>query len=263
MRRHLLEGSIRRAGSRVRIVAQLIDAETDRHLWAETYDRDLTDIFAIQSDVALRIAGALEAELSHEEGDPDQEAAHRRRAGVTSSIWMGRHCLGPMGPTKGLFQGHHALRAGDRRATRDYALGMTAVLAVPSTPSSGLVVVAVVTPAWRKAFRKGEGRGGHKALEDSIPYFPMRMRCWRILKMSCDYDWTGAEGGIPNGRSSSKLPSAAFAYDLRYGLMLSSLGRYGRGNRGHQESRAHELTLVTQPHWTIATKRTLRAGRYR
>ncbi|HSR92992.1 MAG TPA: protein kinase, partial [Gemmatimonadales bacterium] len=63
----LLEGSIRRAGNRVRIVAQLVDAETDRQLWAETYDRDLTDIFAIQSDVALRIAGALEAELSHEE----------------------------------------------------------------------------------------------------------------------------------------------------------------------------------------------------
>src|SRR5207247_3485222 len=46
----LLEGSVRRAGNRVRIVAQLVDAETDQHLWAETYDRDLADIFAIQSD---------------------------------------------------------------------------------------------------------------------------------------------------------------------------------------------------------------------
>src|SRR6185437_16289660 len=55
----LLEGSVRRAGSRVRIVAQLIDAESDRHLWAETYDRELNDIFAIQSDVALHIASAL------------------------------------------------------------------------------------------------------------------------------------------------------------------------------------------------------------
>ncbi len=64
---NLLEGSVRRAGSRVRIVAQLIDAGTDQHLWAETYDRDLTDIIAIQSDVALQIAGALEAELSSEE----------------------------------------------------------------------------------------------------------------------------------------------------------------------------------------------------
>ncbi len=63
----LLEGSVRRAGSRVRIVAQLMDAETDRHLWSETYDRELTDIFAIQSDVALHIAEALEAELTQDE----------------------------------------------------------------------------------------------------------------------------------------------------------------------------------------------------
>ncbi len=60
----LLEGSVRRVGDRVRIVAQLIDAETDQHVWAETYDRQLTDVFAIQSDVALHIAAALKAEIS-------------------------------------------------------------------------------------------------------------------------------------------------------------------------------------------------------
>jgi TolB-like protein len=63
----LLEGSVRRARDRVRIVAQLIDTATERHLWAETYDRELHDVFAIQSDVALRIAAALEAELSPDE----------------------------------------------------------------------------------------------------------------------------------------------------------------------------------------------------
>ena len=63
----VLEGSVRRAGYRVRIVAQLIDAGTDRHLWAETYDRDLTDLFAVQSDVARKIATALEAELTEDE----------------------------------------------------------------------------------------------------------------------------------------------------------------------------------------------------
>ena len=63
----VVEGSIRRAGNRVRIVAQLIDVHSDEHLWADTYDRDLTDIFAIQSDVALKIATALRAQLSNEE----------------------------------------------------------------------------------------------------------------------------------------------------------------------------------------------------
>ncbi len=64
---NILEGSVRRAGDKVRITSQLIDARTDEHLWAETYDRDLTDIFAIQSDVARNIAAALKAMLSPEE----------------------------------------------------------------------------------------------------------------------------------------------------------------------------------------------------
>ena len=60
----VLEGSVRRAGDRVRIVGQLIDARNDEHLWAETYDRELKDVFAIQSEVAQRIATALKATLS-------------------------------------------------------------------------------------------------------------------------------------------------------------------------------------------------------
>ena len=60
----VLEGSVRRAGNRVRVNVQLIDAENDRHLWAEDYDRDLTDVFAIQSDLAHEIATALQAKLS-------------------------------------------------------------------------------------------------------------------------------------------------------------------------------------------------------
>ena len=60
----VLEGSVRRAGGRVRVTAQLIDAGNDNHLWAETYDRTLEDIFAVQSDIAEMIAAALKAELT-------------------------------------------------------------------------------------------------------------------------------------------------------------------------------------------------------
>ncbi|UCD24792.1 MAG: protein kinase, partial [Gemmatimonadota bacterium] len=60
----VLEGSVRRVGDRVRIGAQLVDTRTDRSLWAEVYDRQLTDVFEIQSDVATHIAGALQATLS-------------------------------------------------------------------------------------------------------------------------------------------------------------------------------------------------------
>jgi len=63
----LLEGSVRRIGNRVRVSVQLINANSDEHIWAEDYDRDLTDVFAIQTDLAKKIASALQAKLSPNE----------------------------------------------------------------------------------------------------------------------------------------------------------------------------------------------------
>src|SRR6266496_261568 len=63
----LLEGSVRRVGNRVRVSVQLINANSDEHIWAEDYDRDLTDVFAIQTDLAKKIASALQAKLSPNE----------------------------------------------------------------------------------------------------------------------------------------------------------------------------------------------------
>ncbi|HYT54511.1 MAG TPA: protein kinase [Verrucomicrobiae bacterium] len=64
---HVVEGSVQRVGNRVRVNAQLIDARTDRHLWGETYDRNLSDVFAIQSEIAKAIADQLQAKLSQSE----------------------------------------------------------------------------------------------------------------------------------------------------------------------------------------------------
>jgi serine/threonine-protein kinase len=61
---HLVEGSVQRVSNRVRVNAQLIDARNDAHLWAQTYDRDLADVFAIQSEIARAIADQLQAKLS-------------------------------------------------------------------------------------------------------------------------------------------------------------------------------------------------------
>jgi TolB-like protein/class 3 adenylate cyclase/Tfp pilus assembly protein PilF len=61
---NILEGSVRRSGNKVRVNVQLIDANTDEHIWANDYDGDVTDVFAIQSDLAQKIAEALQAKLS-------------------------------------------------------------------------------------------------------------------------------------------------------------------------------------------------------
>ncbi len=70
---HVLEGSVRRAGDKVRVTAQLVDTRTDSHLWADTYDRNLADVFAIQSDIAQQIASQLQAKLSPNEKSSIEE----------------------------------------------------------------------------------------------------------------------------------------------------------------------------------------------
>ena len=64
---HVLEGSVQKAGNRVRVNVQLIDAASDDHLWAETYDRTLEDVFAVETEVAQKIASSLQAQLTRDE----------------------------------------------------------------------------------------------------------------------------------------------------------------------------------------------------
>ena len=80
--RYVLEGSVRKSGNRVRITAQLIEATSGGHLWAERFDRDLTDIFAVQDDVTQQIVAALAVTLS--EGDRQRliDGAHRQSRGL-------------------------------------------------------------------------------------------------------------------------------------------------------------------------------------
>jgi TolB-like protein/Flp pilus assembly protein TadD len=79
----LLEGSVRRIGNRVRVNVQLINAGNDEHIWAEDYDRDLTDVFAIQTDLAQKIASTLQAKLS-----PNEKARIDRRPTENSDAYL-------------------------------------------------------------------------------------------------------------------------------------------------------------------------------
>lgn len=80
----LLEGSVRRIGNRVRVNVQLINADDDEHIWAEDYDRDLTDVFAIQTDLAQKIASALQAKLSPNE----KKWLDRRPTENSDAYWL-------------------------------------------------------------------------------------------------------------------------------------------------------------------------------
>jgi len=79
----ILEGSVRRVGNRVRVNVQLINVDNDQHIWAEDYDRELTDVFAIQSDLAQKIAGELRAQLS-----PTEKAQIERKPTENSEAYL-------------------------------------------------------------------------------------------------------------------------------------------------------------------------------
>ncbi len=105
--RYVLEGSVRRAGDRVRVTAQLIDGRSDEHVWAENYDRSLDDVFAIQSDIAKEIAAAMQAQISPaeqvliERRPTDNVAAYELYVAAREAIWhpeYGRDIFERAGP---------------------------------------------------------------------------------------------------------------------------------------------------------------------
>jgi adenylate cyclase len=88
----VLEGSVRKAGSKVRITAQLIDASTEGHLWAQNYDRQLEDVFAIQSEIAEKVAGELRIRLVDSERSVIEKKATENTEAYTSFL-RGRELL--------------------------------------------------------------------------------------------------------------------------------------------------------------------------
>jgi TolB-like protein/class 3 adenylate cyclase/Tfp pilus assembly protein PilF len=115
---HVLEGSVQRAGGRVRVNAQLIDARTDNHLWAERYDREIADVFAIQSELAGKIVEQLQAKISPSEKAAIEQAPTNEVAAFNlyahAKTLIDREVLGE--PSKDLFE---AVRLLDEAVKRD------------------------------------------------------------------------------------------------------------------------------------------------
>jgi TolB-like protein/DNA-binding winged helix-turn-helix (wHTH) protein/tetratricopeptide (TPR) repeat protein len=99
---HVLEGSVRRSGDRLRVTAQLIDATSSSHLWSQNYDRRMGDMFDIQDDIAVHVAAALDVRL-----DPGPAAGHRPDPRAYERYLLARHFFSRRGP-------------GDVERARDY-----------------------------------------------------------------------------------------------------------------------------------------------
>jgi adenylate cyclase len=180
--RYVLEGSVQRSGSRVRVTAQLIDAEIDAHLWAERFDREIGDLFALQNEITSLIAGTLNLELLRAE-----ETRPSEHPDAVDYILRGRSFyLNP--PTResfakaiSLFEHALALDPQSTEAKTFLAVvlvnriqnGMTDSAAADLTRAADLVDQALaVSPrsAWAH-YAKGGVLRGRKRCEDAIPEY--------------------------------------------------------------------------------------------
>jgi adenylate cyclase len=243
----LLEGSVRWAGDRVRIVAQLIDAEADEHLWSDTYDRQLTDIFAIQSDVALQIASALKSELSLAERNRIQrQPTNNVRA--YELVLKGRHCYSRY-TEEGIRKGIDYFRK-----------------AIAIDPNYALAHVGIALAFAELAAGQGGGDlqpevAYRQALEAVTRALALDTQLgeahavFALLKFSHDFDWEGAEKEFKLALELS--PGGADIYD-HYGWLCSALERFDEAVT--LARRAQELDPLT--HRADVASSLLRAGRY-
>jgi serine/threonine protein kinase/tetratricopeptide (TPR) repeat protein len=241
----IVEGSVRRFGSRVRIVADLIDAESDRHIWAETYDRDLTDIFAIQTEVALQIARALSAELSADEQARIQKAPARDLYAYQLYLEGRQYAIRY---TEDGFR--RALDCFARAIERDPEFALAYVGAARTYVEAVLSSHVEITPDI--AFSKAKAAIGKALAIDE--HLGDAHGIVALLKFTSDYDWIGAERSFLLALDLS--PGSADIYDY-YGWLCSSLGRFDDSIR--LVRRATELDPLA--HRTDLTTELLRAGR--
>jgi adenylate cyclase len=227
---HVLEGSVRRQGDRVRIVAQLIDAATDRHLWAETYDRDAQDIFEIQSDVARRIARALDARLSS--GEEARIARRPTRSLEAYEAYLrGRHAWNTRTPDGLATSIQHLTEA--TRIDADFALawsGLADSLIVQAL--YGVEPATQVMPAALASIERA------LALDPSLGEAHASRGTVNAL---FHWDWETAEADLD--RALELSPHYATGHQWRALHLLVPLGRFNEAHRAL--ARARELDPVS------------------
>lgn len=242
---YVLDGTVRHAaGDRVRVVATLVQARSNQQLWAETYDRQLTDIFTIQTDVALRIATALETELTG-----DEQTRLRRSATRDLLAWQlflqGRHSFieySPQGFVRAIEYYEHAIARDPEFALAFAHLAMAHVELAETGAMAPGVAYGRAREAAESALRLDPELGEAHCTSG-------------YLKVVGEFDWPAAETCY--NRALELSPSSADTYAL-YGRLCAGLGRFDEAIA--LQRRAHELDPLAQRVDILTTL--LRAGRY-
>jgi adenylate cyclase len=241
----ILEGSVRRAGDRVRITTQLIDARNDEHLWASRYDRELEDIFAIQTDVAERIVGALRVRLKPAERE-------RLSSPKTRDLQAYQHYL------LGVHFWNRRERAAFLRAIKEYE---SAIDLDPEFAQawSGLAAVHAFSPEWEPNKAAEKLRRAVEAVERALELEPRLGEAYAVLAEIRLREWKWEEADGSFRRAIEFSPSNATSHQW-YAHYLASMGRMDEAVR--EIDRALELDPLSLPVQTEAGNIMLYARRY-
>jgi TolB-like protein/DNA-binding winged helix-turn-helix (wHTH) protein/Flp pilus assembly protein TadD len=208
----LVEGSVVRSGNRVRITAQLIQASNDRHLWADSYQRDLDDLLSVQDSVALEIARQVRIRLTSSE----QQRLERHKAvnaAAYDAYLMGRYSL--------TTQSADGIKKGLPAFQRAIAIDPTYAPAYAGLADSYSLLANYFVLSPREAFPLAEVPA-RKALELD-PDSPEAHTAFAYPEHHYQWDWAGAEREYKTALALN--PSYATAH-LRYAELLSNLGRH-------------------------------------
>jgi TolB-like protein/Tfp pilus assembly protein PilF len=211
---HILEGSVRKAGGRVRITAQLIDVDTDTHLWSETFDRDLEDIFAVQDEIAQKILRAIQETLSV--GDVGDAAA---------AVADNRPPSGSVEAYELYLQGRHFLyRRGDD-LEKALARFKEVVQADPEYAAawSGLAATYIVYPDYLPMNRQKAHIDAREAAEKSLELRPDQAEPLAVLGLVAADQFRWADSMEHFDRAIAQNPGEPSAY-LWQGIQLLKIG---------------------------------------
>ena len=204
----VLEGSVRRAGSRVRVTAQLINAQDGYHLWSERYDRELTDIFAIQDDIAQSIAGSLQVKLvsnpaRHTPGFPAYEALLKARHHARTYL--------PEAHARAMEHCEQAIALDPQYAAPHSLLGFTYLFTTTSTGRPMPEVAPLVRHEARRALELDPF--------ETDPHFLLG-----AIAATNDYNWPEAAREFQLAMASPSMP--AEAHWARASFLMQPFGRF-------------------------------------
>jgi TolB-like protein len=204
---NILEGSVRKSGNRLRVTTQLVGANNGEHIWSETYDRELKDVFAVQDEIAAAVVGQLKLKLT-----PATPSAARRTANVEAynQYLLGQHSY------------NSENLEGWRRAVEAFH---KAIALDPNyvAPYDGLALVE-----YQLAGHTGDAAGNQRAQDAAAravelgPDDPNGYSARGYIRYAINWDWRGAQEDF---EKAIALDPGDAQFQLRYGELLGTLGR--------------------------------------